>query len=509
MTVGSETDPLPGSIFQAALEYAAAMNWRVVPLHWSVSPGVCSCHKGAKCPTPGKHPYGKDWQKRATFDAERIEQFWRAHPLANVGIQMGEASKLIDFETDDAEQEKILLDLFDENLPVTTTFTSYRGKHRLFLWRPDLPGGSIVRVGALVVRIGNDNLGAMSVFPPSVHPEGSVYKWLVHPGDCPPQPLPDKVMAKLWNLSGVSEPNAADRRSMEHWEKILAGVPEGCRDSSMISYIGKLLRGVIDLDDKTAMAVLYKSVEAVNARNQPPLPDEALRKDFLNILKAEQNRRAREEAEGVMPMPPENQVEKAQAEVAGKPTDPGTFKLVIVESDPPSYELHASHFSRAKDGYIVLTAEQMNSPSAIRVQALKQAEYPMPKGFDKAWGRKGGLYEKLIFTAEHKAAPLEEKRYLVVADRLQTRLLKAREVEEGAEVDDRGRPQILPDGSVMFLFNAVWEEMNFGADKVTRLELSRILRDIGAVAYQTKGVRFKKLTKEALQKLAMLVEEDG
>jgi P4 family phage/plasmid primase-like protien len=110
------TDAPTTALVEAALEYAG-YGWRVVPLHWIRAPGVCSCNKGAKCPEKGrgKHPFGEEWQKLATSDEAVITRTWEQRPKGNVGILMGKASDLVDFETDDPEQEQLLLALFDGN----------------------------------------------------------------------------------------------------------------------------------------------------------------------------------------------------------------------------------------------------------------------------------------------------------------------------------------------------------------------------------------------------------
>jgi len=491
------------AILEAALDYAER-GWRVVPLHWNANKGVCSCVKGSKCPTPGKHPYGREWQKAATANVETLERFWDRHPRANVGIQMGEQSGIVDFEADDDEQEKIFLQLFDDEPPVTATFKSSRGKHRLFRWRSDLPGGAIVNIGSLVLRVGNGSLGSMSVFPPSWHPSGIQYQWVLHPDDCDIATIPDSVLAKIWNRDGVEGliKDVSAKRPQEHWDRILSGVQEGCRDSSMISYIGKLLRTSVDLSDETTVQVIYESVRAINERNKPPLPEEALRKDFLSILKKEQNRRTTEKTGPALRDPPEVQVD-------GSPDLKG-MSLVIVRADPPLYELHARQFSKAERGCLLLTAEQLVSASKIKVEALKQADYPLPKTFQRLWDgtqKEPGLYERLVFHAEEREAPLEQKRHLVVAERLRDRLSKPRILQDGQEPDARGRPCKLQDGSIVFGFTTVWEELSMGPDRITRPEMSKILERIGAVWYQQR--KFKRLHPAALAALDQLLTGEG
>jgi len=197
------TTVVGSDLLQAALEYAS-YGWRVVPLYGVKDDRSCTCYKGARCSTPGKHPCaGKEWQKQATADEGTITEWWTKHPDSNVGVAIGPGSGLVDFECDDAEEERILLALFGGNMPVTACFRSNRGKHWLFRWRKDLPGGATYKVGKLVLRIGNNDLGSQSVFPPSEHFKGGRYTWIAHPSDVPVAEIPDSVLARIWNWDGI------------------------------------------------------------------------------------------------------------------------------------------------------------------------------------------------------------------------------------------------------------------------------------------------------------------
>ena len=486
-------------LVQAALEYAG-YGWHVLPIR-----------------EQSKLPAIKEWQHAASTDEEQIAAWWEKWPAANVGVLLGAKSGLIDLECDTPAAEQEFLRLFGGAPPVTCCYQGQRGKHRLFRWRNDLPGGAVVKLGAkgaeIEVRTGNGGKGAQSVFPPSIHPSGVVYQWLVTPAECPPADLPKEVLARLWNLAGESllVPAGPAAKPDDEWERILGGSNEGHRNTDMASYCGKLLRGAATLNDGSTVKVLFQSAEAVNARNKPPLSDKELRTIFTSILKREQSRRLGNDADEILPAHPEKQVEDAK-----KPDpkhDTGAFRLVIVHSDPPRYELHAPQFYKAEGSCIVLTAEQMNSARAIRVLALKQAEYPLPKEFDRLWSKKDGLYERLIFTAEHKAAPLEEQRHLVVAEMLLDQIEKARRLDDGKEPDPRGRPSMNPAGEVLFKFNHVLEPMRRSDDKIERGELSKVLQAIGVQERQVRAagrvLRFKVLSPEAVTKLRQLCKVEG
>src|SRR5437016_3260531 len=51
-------------LLAAAVRYWE-LGFRVIPLHWMVATGQCSCGKES-CASPGKHPISDKWQKPTT-----------------------------------------------------------------------------------------------------------------------------------------------------------------------------------------------------------------------------------------------------------------------------------------------------------------------------------------------------------------------------------------------------------------------------------------------------------
>lgn len=480
---------------EAALIYAG-YGWHVLPLQ-------------------GKVPQVKTWQRAASIDEDQIIAWWDEHPGRNLGVQLGRRSNLIDIEADSAKAEKEIIDLFGGEAPLCPTFQAKRGRHRLFGWRDDLPGGAVVHVGEVEVRTGNGDKGAQSVFPPSVHQSGKRYEWLpgLSPEEIDPPRLPDIVNARLWNLSGESmDAPGQEAKSAEHWKKILTGLPEGERNTGMTSIIGHQLRGAVDLQDATKIQVMFMLVETANERNNPPLPEKELLATFTGLLKKEQNRRLTEEVAGAMPPPIAQRVKPLVK------SDTYGLRVRIIESDPRQYEVYHENFAEADGGFVSLTAEEYADGGKFRIQALKQANYPMPLSFGKTWnaqpivdGKKGeSLYQRLTHAAERVAAPLEQIRRLVVADRLLAALARPTELVDGKSVlHPHGRPSLLDDGSVVFKFGAVWEDMKFGPDQITRIELSKCLEKIGSYWHNSrisgKPVRHKRIDAAGLKALENMV----
>lgn len=138
-----------------------------------------------------KRPMGAGWQHRGTNDLEVVAG-WLERGRSNVGLLLGPVSGLVDVEfDDDAGRDQLaafgVLDI------ATPTWRSSRGEHRVFRWQPWMPAAAVVHAGELEVRIGGR--AAQSVLPPSIHPDGSRYEWIVRPSDAPVASFPAQLLA--------------------------------------------------------------------------------------------------------------------------------------------------------------------------------------------------------------------------------------------------------------------------------------------------------------------------
>lgn len=137
-----------------------------------------------------KRPLGAAWQTKATGDLEAVDA-WLAGGH-NVGLLLGPASGVVDVEYDTPAGREQLAAFGILDIP-TPTWRSARGEHRLFLWEPWMPATAVVHADDLEVRIGGR--AAQSVLPPSRHPDGSQYAWVVRPIDCPVAAFPAQLLA--------------------------------------------------------------------------------------------------------------------------------------------------------------------------------------------------------------------------------------------------------------------------------------------------------------------------
>jgi hypothetical protein len=140
----------------------------------------------------GKRPLGNAWHTLASSIADVIDGWLSAG--SNLGLLLG-TGNIIDVEYDDEVGRLALarMGLLDIRTP---TWASGRGEHRLFRLDATLPPIGWKKVGGAEIRIGGKP--AQSVLPPSMHPTGSAYRWLVSPCDV----APAAVTLRMLGLEG-------------------------------------------------------------------------------------------------------------------------------------------------------------------------------------------------------------------------------------------------------------------------------------------------------------------
>ena len=443
------------------LEFAlvyASKGWKVLPLV-----------------AKSKVPRIKMWQRSATSDESVIIDWWGKWPTANVGVKLGADSGIVDFECDSDEAERDYAKLWDGEPPVCPTFASARGRHRLFLYRDDLPPRSIVDIGKVGVRIGGGDKGAQSVFPPSIHPNGDRYRWLVSYEEVDPPAIPDAIVAKLWNISGEGEVFSSGKPP-EYWDELLEGVPAGERNVKATELCGLVLRMLDDVQNNRQVATQWLLVKAWNEKNNPPLDEKELRRTFESVLRRERRRRANEVMFDMM----ESQVRRDKK--SGKLVNT-EWRLTIVTSEPPRYRI----YSPCWDGYLEVDSSEYASPCRLRRAAVDQKYVWLPATFEKLWnGTKDitPLARVLLENADIEEDSEYAVRSFVIAEQLHTALTNyPRVLGEGDEVDSRGIPCVMPDGGYVFSFEYVWRPMSRSEDKVRRHELTALLKKLGATDY--------------------------
>jgi hypothetical protein len=194
-------------------------------------------------------PWAEYQQRRMAL--EEIEE----SPWPGVGIVTGAVSGIVVLDADSPEAVE---ELTRRGHPATPMVKTARGVHAYF----QHPGGE------LPTRIGLGNGldlkgdGGYVVAPPSKHPSGSVYEWIISPEDEKPAPLP------AW---AVEEVRARGRRATA--EDLGEEIPNGSRNKAMTSLAGSLRRRGLG---ETA---IYAALLGINAKMcNPPLADSEVQK---------------------------------------------------------------------------------------------------------------------------------------------------------------------------------------------------------------------------------------
>ena len=208
----------------------------------------------------------RELQHRRPTEAE-ITAWWTRWPQANVGIVTGAISGIIALDVDEGAN------LRGRHMPYTPLVQTGRGRHYLFR-HPGFPVPNAVRIEPGLDVRGD---GGYVVAPPSIHPSGKRYEWIVSPEEVEPADPPAWLLELLRKRSGKGR-----------WREGLQGVPEGMRNETAASLAGKLLSQL----PPESWEIAWEALKAWNAKNQPPLPESELRTVFESITKRELAKRA-------------------------------------------------------------------------------------------------------------------------------------------------------------------------------------------------------------------------
>jgi hypothetical protein len=106
-------------------------NVKTIPLYRVVD-GVCNCHKGSRCESPGKHPVWKRFYEKATSDPQELMKLY-ADNVYNVGIPTGEVNGLVILDFDGEEGMRTLAQWRERGLSDTWEVTTASGgKHLIY-----------------------------------------------------------------------------------------------------------------------------------------------------------------------------------------------------------------------------------------------------------------------------------------------------------------------------------------------------------------------------------------
>ncbi|GLY01230.1 bifunctional DNA primase/polymerase [Actinoplanes sp. NBRC 101535] len=187
---------------RAALAYARH-GIPVLPVHTPDRAGRCSCGRGARCDSPGKHPLLRHGLSEASTDPWQIHVWWARWPRANVGLRTGVVMDVAD--VDSAEGWHGLHRLLHAAIPPGPQVRTGRGGRHLWFH----PTGYGNRVG-LLPGLDWRGAGGYVLAPPSRHVTGADYTWLRPPEAFMP-PAPDALRELI-----AGPPAAGPERTVTH-----------------------------------------------------------------------------------------------------------------------------------------------------------------------------------------------------------------------------------------------------------------------------------------------------
>ena len=235
----------------AILDFAQPHGFSVIPLHYAIPGGGCTCHN-SQCSHPGKHPREKEWNQKGRSVREALEQFRQIFGSQyNIGVLTGPESGILVVDVDPRSGGLETLTSWEEEhgpLPQTLMvqtgqFGNVRGRHLYFRY-PDFAMGN--KVGTLGSGIDVRGKGGMVVAPGSLHASGVVY-------DCanvaaPVAELPAWLAEKL--RAGSTPAGRAERVRKEAKVATRAEtIPEGGRNDFLFRRAIRFLKAGVQPGD--------------------------------------------------------------------------------------------------------------------------------------------------------------------------------------------------------------------------------------------------------------------
>jgi replicative DNA helicase len=210
---------------------------------------------------------------------DEIDEWWGTWPDANVALVLGRGTFAVDL--DGGRAAEALLRAQGITLPPAPVSQTGSG-HHVFLGSPGPVPDRVALLkgeatnGQKAPQVDIRGVGIV-VAPPSIHPSGAVYAWVL-PLAFPLPPAPDALLALI---QARPAPMASPAGAPQTWvQEALQGVPEGQRDAMCARLAGYFLGH--GLDAPTVERLLIESF----ARNcQPPFPPIEVRKTVHSIAR--------------------------------------------------------------------------------------------------------------------------------------------------------------------------------------------------------------------------------
>lgn len=216
----------------------------------------------------GKTPLTTHGCLDATRNPDTIREWWTRWPDANIGVATGPKSRLYVIDIDGPAAETAWTQLAQPGDDDTCTVRTSRGRHLYYRCDQELPNTA----GRLASGIDTRGTGGYVVAPPSIHPDGGVYEWVVI---APPRTLPDWIRERVTrhaNTNGADPAAAINHPARDAYAKAtlnnlyqaVSNAAEGTRNDTLnrsAFAAGRLIAGGI-LDQRTVEITLHGAASA-------------------------------------------------------------------------------------------------------------------------------------------------------------------------------------------------------------------------------------------------------
>ena len=392
----------------------------------------------------GKIPRIK-WEKyqKERASKEQIEKWWTKWPNANIGVATGLISNIIVIDLDSITGQDIYTGLFGElHNTISQTTGKPNGLQLLFKHPQDhIYKNHVGLYQDVDVRAD----GGYVVVAPSIHPNGTQYKWNIDPTEMglnDLMDLPDAVKAILEKaqdtLKGVS-------KNKEGWiQEALMGVDEGSRNEICTKLAGYYLR-IFGGDVSQTEIIL----ENWNERNNPPMDWKEVRKTIASVAERE----GREEL--------------------GKMVGGRIEKIQIIKYPPPDNSRAYRVFLAGCDEAVEMNAHELIIFSSFKIKFCELADR-VPKPV------KQGLWEIMV----NKALAEAEIINITIDETLTGLILKLlnAEIYSAGCTDDfefLSSRTVVHENIIYVRLETLLNLALIEKEKVTRKDLGKILRSLG------------------------------
>ncbi len=331
-------------LLEAALSYQKR-GWSVFPINSRTRAGLVEWK-----------PY-----QETLADETQIKQWWKKYPYAAIALATGKISNLIVLDVDIEEGKKYIK---DKDIAPTPCVKTKRGEHYYFK-HPGFPVQNFVKRKGLDLR----GDGGYVVLPPSKHPSGLRYEWILSPEE-------ELAHPPGWLLELITKKEPGKKLPETELSKLLDGVITGKRHDTATRlaghYIGKGL----------ASNEVIKLLKLWNDKNKPPLPENELTRMVEDFSLA----RKKKEKEKKKPISYQEGVEQGiqealesvidGQELKEKKFEPGQFWISDGLIPKKGVGVLASYKGRGKTSLALMAALQLSKGNCKFLNTFEIKESP-------------------------------------------------------------------------------------------------------------------------------------